>query len=126
MTNAASAPMGMRLKTIATLFAVSTVMLTGSPAFATQISRHDTRNQSIESCGAFDACSPRGIGAAFERRQYSARSLAEQHDPGIMPADRAVHAKMEAHSRLWGCSSAVESRKAPSRASISSDACCLN
>ena len=62
MTNAASAPMGMRLKTIATLFAVSAVMLAGSPAFATQISRHDSRNQSIESCGAFDACSPRGIG----------------------------------------------------------------
>ena len=61
MTNTASAPMGMRLKTIATLFAVSAVILTGSPAFATQISRHDARSQTIESCGAFDACSPRGI-----------------------------------------------------------------
>ena len=63
MTNAVSAPMGMRLKTIATLFAVSAVILTGSPAFAAQISRHDTRSQNIESCGAFDACSPRGIDA---------------------------------------------------------------
>lgn len=63
MTNTASAPMGMRLKTIATLFAVSAVILTGSPAFATQISRHDARSQTIESCGAFDACSPRGIDA---------------------------------------------------------------
>jgi hypothetical protein len=63
MTNAASAPMGMRLKTIAALFAVSAVMLAGSPAFATQVSRHDTHSQNIESCTAFDACTPRGIDA---------------------------------------------------------------
>ena len=63
MTNTAPAPMGMRLKTIATLLAVSAVILTGSPAFATQISRHNARSQNIESCGAFDACSPRGIDA---------------------------------------------------------------
>jgi hypothetical protein len=63
MTDAASAPTGMRLKTIATLFAVSAVILTGSPAFATQISRHDAHSQNIESCGAFDACAPRGIDA---------------------------------------------------------------
>ena len=63
MTNVASAPTGMRLKTIATLFAVSAVILTGSPAFATQISRHDTHSQNIESCGAFDACSPRDVDA---------------------------------------------------------------
>jgi hypothetical protein len=61
MTNVASAPMGMRLKTIATLFAVSAVILTGSPAFATQISRHDAHRQNMESCRPFGACSPRGI-----------------------------------------------------------------
>jgi hypothetical protein len=63
MTNIASAPMGMRLTTIATLFAVSAVILTGSPAFAMPVSHHDTHNQTIESCGAFDACTPRGIDA---------------------------------------------------------------
>jgi hypothetical protein len=63
MTNAAFAPMGMRLKTIATLFAVSAVILTGSPAFATQISHHGTHSQNMEFCGTFGACSPRDIEA---------------------------------------------------------------
>ena len=61
MTHAASAPTVMRLRTIATLFAVSAVILTGSPAFAS--SRHATHSQTIKSCGAFDACAPRGIDA---------------------------------------------------------------
>jgi hypothetical protein len=68
MTNVASAPMGMRLKTIATLFAVSAVILTGSPAFATQISRHDAHNQNIESCRTFEACSPRDVHAQHSNR----------------------------------------------------------
>jgi hypothetical protein len=61
MTNVASAPTGMRLKTIATLFAVSAVILTGSPAFATPVSHHETHGQN-QFCGAFAGCSPRDIG----------------------------------------------------------------
>jgi len=38
----------LRLKTIAKLFAVSTVMLTGSPALATQTARHDAHCRSCE------------------------------------------------------------------------------
>lgn len=63
MTNVASAPMGMRLKTIARLLAVSAVIMTASPAFATQVSHHDSRSQNIESCGTSDACSPRDVDA---------------------------------------------------------------
>jgi hypothetical protein len=63
MTHVASASMRMRLRTIATLFAVSAVILTGSPAFATQISRHDTHSQNIEFCRTSDACSPRDVNA---------------------------------------------------------------
>jgi hypothetical protein len=63
MTNVSSASMGMRLKTIATLFAVSAAILTASPAFAAQISRHDTHSQNIDSCGTFGACSPRDVDA---------------------------------------------------------------
>ena len=49
MTNVASASMKMRLKTITKLFVVSAVILTGSPALADQVARHNahlvSRNQ---------------------------------------------------------------------------------
>jgi hypothetical protein len=38
----------MRLKTMAKLFVVSIVILTGSPALATQIARHDAHCRSCE------------------------------------------------------------------------------
>jgi hypothetical protein len=38
----------LRLKTIAKLFVVSAVILTGSPAFATQMARHDAPCHSCE------------------------------------------------------------------------------
>ena len=63
MTNITSTAKGMRLRTIATLFAVSAVILTGSPAFATQLSRHETRGQDIQACDALGACSPRDVDA---------------------------------------------------------------
>lgn len=62
MTNIASAPAGMRLKTIVTLFAVSAALLTGSPAFAKQVSRHDIHRQN-ELCGTLGGCSLRDINA---------------------------------------------------------------
>lgn len=60
MTNVASASIGMRLKTIAALFAVSAVILTDSAAFATQVSRHDTRSQN-GLCGTSGGCLPRDM-----------------------------------------------------------------
>ncbi len=52
----------MRLKTIAKLFVVSLVILTGSPVLATQIARHDAHcrscDQKVGACGhrTFEAC----------------------------------------------------------------------
>jgi hypothetical protein len=69
MTDVASTPMGMRVKTIARLLAVSAVILSASPAFATQIARHDTHchicNQNTEPCEyrTFGTCSPHEINA---------------------------------------------------------------
>lgn len=64
MTNVTSSPIRMRLRTIATLFALSAVILTGSPAFATQLSHHDAaRGQNIQSCDALGDCSPRDVDA---------------------------------------------------------------
>ena len=64
----------MRLKTIAKLFVVSLVILTGSPALATQIACHDARGCSCEqkagacrhrtfgTCVARESCAPRWNG----------------------------------------------------------------
>ncbi len=64
----------MRLKTIAKLFVVSLVILTGSPALATQIARHDAHFRSCEqkagacrhrtfgTCVARESCAPRWNG----------------------------------------------------------------
>jgi hypothetical protein len=52
----------MRCKTLAKLFAISVIILTGSPALATQIGRHDAHRSSSEQktgvCRhrAFDTC----------------------------------------------------------------------
>jgi hypothetical protein len=53
-----------RLKTIAKLLVVSTVILTGSPALATQIARHDVE-QKVDACRhrTFGTCVPRESGA---------------------------------------------------------------
>ena len=64
----------MRLKTIAKLFVVLLVILTGSPALATQIARHDAHFRSCEqkagacrhrtfgTCVARESCAPRWNG----------------------------------------------------------------
>ena len=54
----------MRLQTIAKLFVVSMVILTGSPALATQIARHDVE-QKVDACRhrTFGTCVPRESGA---------------------------------------------------------------
>jgi hypothetical protein len=64
----------MRCKTPAKLFAVSLVILTGSPALATQIARHDAhcssseqeagacRHQTFTKCVAGESCASRGSG----------------------------------------------------------------
>ena len=59
MTNLASASMKMRLKTITKLFVVSVVILTGSPALADQVARHNahlvSRNQKANPHRTFGA-----------------------------------------------------------------------
>jgi hypothetical protein len=57
--------MKMRLKTIAKLFAVSIVILTGSPALATQIARHDGYCRSCEQKAG--ACRDRTFGTCAGR-----------------------------------------------------------
>jgi hypothetical protein len=57
--------MKMRLKTIAKLFVVSTVILTGSPALATQITRHDGYCRSCEQKAG--ACRDRTFGTCAGR-----------------------------------------------------------
>jgi hypothetical protein len=64
----------MRLNTMAKLFVVSLVILTGSPALATQIARHDAHHRSCEqkagacrhqtfgTCVAREGCAPRWNG----------------------------------------------------------------
>ena len=64
----------MSLKTLAKLFGVSIVILTGSPALATQIARHDahcrsceqkagaSRHRTFGTCVARESCAPRWNG----------------------------------------------------------------
>jgi hypothetical protein len=69
MTHAASRTNAMRLKTIAGACAVAAVLLTGSPAFATQLARHDAHcaacRQDAEPCDhrTFGTCPSREIHA---------------------------------------------------------------
>jgi hypothetical protein len=55
----------MRRKTIAKLFVVSFIILTGSPALATQIARHDAHRRSSEQKGG--ACRHRTFGTCVAR-----------------------------------------------------------
>lgn len=123
MTHAASAPTVMRLRTIATLFAVSAVILTGSPAFAS--SRHATHSQTIESLRSLRRMrAARHRRAALERREHDARQLAEQHDPRITPDQSRRMRGNGSAPRSWWRPFAVGSRNR--RTSISSEARYLN
>ena len=77
----------MRLKTIAKLFGVSIVILTGSPALATQIARHDAHCSSSEqkagvclhptfgTCGMAESCAPRWSGGNTTHDDWPANMI---------------------------------------------------
>jgi len=77
----------MRCKTLAKLFAVSLVILTSSPALATQLSRHDVpcsssdqkagacRHQTFARCVAGESCAPRGSGGNTTHDDWPANMI---------------------------------------------------
>jgi hypothetical protein len=68
----------MRLETIAKLLVVSIVILTGSPALATQVARHDAGCLSCEQKA--DACRHRTFGTCVPRESGAARSNSGARD----------------------------------------------
>jgi hypothetical protein len=75
----------MRFKTIAELVVVSMVILTGSPALATQIACHDAHSYSCEQKTGM--CRHRTFGPCVARESCAPRWNGEDTTPDDWPAD---------------------------------------